>query len=109
MSSRSFNVEGTTYDPKDGRIVDWNCYNMDINLQAVAQICAICNDAGIYSDGRLFRATGLPTEAALKVLVEKMGVPDAKVRNKIRDSQFAASYLIDCRTVNLGEDSDYFP
>ncbi|KAJ0052387.1 hypothetical protein Pint_00629 [Pistacia integerrima] len=93
---------GTTYDPKDGGIVDWTCYNMDANLQAMAEICAVCNDAGIHCDGRLFRATGLPTEAALKVLVEKMGVPDVKVRNKIRDIQLAANYLIDHNTVKLG-------
>ncbi|KAL2489069.1 putative ovule protein [Forsythia ovata] len=30
---------------------------------------------------------GLPTKVALKVLVEKMGVPDSKVRSRIRDSQ----------------------
>ncbi|XAR53933.1 Calcium-transporting ATPase [Bertholletia excelsa] len=101
-SSRIFHVEGTTYDPKDGGIVDWNCYNMDANLQAMAEVCAVCNDAGIFCNGRLFRATGLPTEAALKVLVEKMGVPDSKVRNRIRDSQLAASYLIDSSTVKLG-------
>lgn len=101
-SSRIFHVEGTTYDPKDGVIVDWTCYNMDANLQAMAEICAVCNDAGIYFDGRLYRATGLPTEAALKVLVEKMGVPDAKARNKIRDTQIAANHLIDHNTVKLG-------
>lgn len=101
-SSRIFHVEGSTYDPKDGGIVDWNCYNMDANLQAMAEICAVCNDAGIFCNGRLFRATGLPTEAALKVLVEKMGVPDVKARNKIRDTQLAASYLIDRSTVKLG-------
>lgn len=101
-SSRIFRVEGTTYDPKDGVIVDWTCYNMDANLQAMAEICAVCNDAGIFCDGRLFRATGLPTEAALKVLVEKMGVPDAKAREKIRDMQLAANYLIDRSTVKLG-------
>ncbi|PSS26263.1 Calcium-transporting ATPase, endoplasmic reticulum-type like [Actinidia chinensis var. chinensis] len=100
-SSRIFRVEGTTYDPKDGGIVDWNCYNMDANLQAMAEICAVCNDAGIFCNGLLFRATGLPTEAALKVLVEKMGVPDHKVRNKIRDTQLASNYLIDCNTVKL--------
>ncbi|KAI4355275.1 hypothetical protein L6164_004064 [Bauhinia variegata] len=101
-ASRVFHVEGTTYDPKDGGIVDWTCYNMDANLQAVAEICAVCNDAGIYFDDRLFRATGLPTEAALKVLVEKMGVPDVKARNKIRDAQLAANYLIDSNTKKLG-------
>ncbi|KAH7519450.1 hypothetical protein FEM48_Zijuj08G0037400 [Ziziphus jujuba var. spinosa] len=100
-ASRIIRVEGTTYDPKDGGIVDWTCYNMDPNLQALAEICAVCNDAGIYFDGNLFRATGLPTEAALKVLVEKMGVPDVKARNKIRESQLAANYLIDRNTVKL--------
>lgn len=100
--SRIFHVEGTTYDPKDGGIVDWPCYNMDANLQAMAKICAVCNDAGVYCDGPLFRATGLPTEAALKVLVEKMGFPDVKGRNKISDTQLAANYLIDSSTVRLG-------
>lgn len=101
-ASRIFYVEGTTYDPKDGGIVDWTCYNMDANLQAMAEICAVCNDAGIYFDGRLYRATGLPTEAALKVLVEKMGVPDVKARDKIRDTQLASNYLIDSSAVKLG-------
>ncbi|PPD89129.1 hypothetical protein GOBAR_DD13927 [Gossypium barbadense] len=101
-TSRIFHVKGTTYDPKDGGIVDWTCYNMDANLQVMAEICAVCNDAGIFCDGRLFRATGLPTEAALKVLAEKMGVPDAKMRSKIRDSELVANYLIDRSTVKLG-------
>lgn len=101
-ASRIFSVEGTTYDPKDGGIIDWNCYNMDANLQALAEICAVCNDAGIFCNGRVFKVTGLPTEAALKVLVEKMGVPDSKARNKIRDSQHISNHLIDLNTVKLG-------
>ncbi|XP_077234433.1 calcium-transporting ATPase, endoplasmic reticulum-type-like [Tasmannia lanceolata] len=101
-TSRVFNVEGTTYDPKDGGIVDWTYYNLDANLQALAEICALCNDAGIVYNGHLFRATGLPTEAALKVLVEKMGVPDIKARNRIHDAQLAADYSIDRSTVKLG-------
>ncbi|KAF6153678.1 hypothetical protein GIB67_000911 [Kingdonia uniflora] len=100
--SRVFQVDGTTYNPKDGGIVDWTCYNMDANLQTLAEICAVCNDAGIFCKGRLFRATGLPTEAALKVLVEKMGVPDTKARNRIRDAQIAADYSIDRSTIKLG-------
>ncbi|KAF9687948.1 hypothetical protein SADUNF_Sadunf02G0146200 [Salix dunnii] len=78
-SYRIFNVEGTTYDPKDGGIVDWTCYNMDI-----------CKPWQRY-----VRAACLPTGAALKVLVEKMGVPDAKARDKIQDMQLAANYMID--------------
>ncbi|KAJ1378019.1 P-type ATPase, A domain superfamily [Sesbania bispinosa] len=74
---RVISVEGTTYDPKDGGIVDWTCYNMDANLVAMAEICAVCNDAG-------------------------MGVPDVKSRNKIRDAQVAANNMMDCNTVKLG-------
>ncbi|XP_076890840.1 calcium-transporting ATPase, endoplasmic reticulum-type-like isoform X2 [Bidens hawaiensis] len=99
---RMFRVEGTTYDPKDGGIVDWDCFNMDANLQAVAEICAVCNDAGVYCNGRVFKVTGLPTEAALKVLVEKMGVPDIKARKKIHGLQIMANYLIDNNNVKLG-------
>ncbi|KAI4311426.1 hypothetical protein MLD38_036325 [Melastoma candidum] len=99
---RTFFVQGTTYDPRDGMISEWNCYNMDASLQSVAEICAVCNDADVYNDGRLFRANGLPTEAAIKVLVEKMGVPDVKLKSRSRDPRFASNYLIDSRAVNLG-------
>ncbi|KAI3449295.1 hypothetical protein Pfo_005960 [Paulownia fortunei] len=68
-TSQIFRVEGTTYDPKDGGILDWNCHNMYANMQAVAEICAVCNDAGLFS--------------ALKVLVEKMGVPDDEATKRI--------------------------
>jgi Ca2+-transporting ATPase len=75
---------------------------MDANLLAMAEICAVCNDAGVYFDGRLFRATGLPTEAALKVLVEKMGFPDIKSRNKTRDAKVATNNTGYCNTMKLG-------
>lgn len=100
--SRIFNVEGTTYNPRDGGIVDWTCFNMDANLLSMAEICAVCNDAGVFCKGCLFQATGMPTEAALKVLVEKMGIPDAKARNRIRDAQIAANCSIDRSNVKLG-------
>ncbi|PHT97489.1 Calcium-transporting ATPase 2, endoplasmic reticulum-type [Capsicum chinense] len=50
---------------------------------------------------RVFKATGLPTEAALKVLVEKMGEPDSKARSKIQDAQIVSIYWIDRNTVKL--------
>ncbi|KAB5569301.1 hypothetical protein DKX38_003094 [Salix brachista] len=55
------------------------------------------------------RATGLPTEAALKLLVEKMGVPGANARDKIQDMQLAANYMIDRSTVNLDYYSENHP
>ncbi|XP_038988991.1 calcium-transporting ATPase 1, endoplasmic reticulum-type-like [Phoenix dactylifera] len=72
---RSFKVDGTTYDPHDGKIHDWPTGNMDANLQMIAKIAAVCNDSSIAHSGNHFVASGMPTEAALKVLVEKMGLP----------------------------------
>ncbi|GMI88941.1 endomembrane-type CA-ATPase 4 [Hibiscus trionum] len=73
---RAFDVEGTTYDPFDGKIRGWPVGEMDANLQMIAKISAVCNDAGIEQSGNHYVATGMPTEAALKVLVEKMGLPE---------------------------------
>ncbi|KAF5751500.1 Endoplasmic reticulum [Tripterygium wilfordii] len=72
---RSFNVEGTTYSPLDGKIHDWPVGRFDANLQTIAKIAAVCNDAGVEKSADHYVATGMPTEAALKVMVEKMGFP----------------------------------
>ncbi|KAL7590676.1 hypothetical protein Lser_V15G38458 [Lactuca serriola] len=72
---RSFNVEGSTYNPLDGKIQDWPAGKMDANLQTIAKIAALANDASIERSDKGYVAGGMPTEAALKVLVEKMGLP----------------------------------
>ncbi|GLJ06725.1 hypothetical protein SUGI_0046350 [Cryptomeria japonica] len=78
-SLRDYTVEGTTYDPCDGRIQGWSeGESMDPNLQSIARIAALCNDAGIAYTGHQFCANGMPTEAALKVLVEKMNLPGSE-------------------------------
>jgi Ca2+-transporting ATPase len=56
---------------------------LDMNLQSIAQVCALCNDAGIQYKSGGFSAVGMPTEAAMKVLVEKLRVPDTKVQEEI--------------------------
>ncbi|XVF76558.1 hypothetical protein PTKIN_Ptkin13bG0275400 [Pterospermum kingtungense] len=72
---RSFRVDGTTYNPSDGKIHDWPSGGMDANLEMIAKVAAICNDAGVTHSDHKFVAHGMPTEAAIKVLVEKMGLP----------------------------------
>ncbi|XVE76292.1 hypothetical protein DITRI_Ditri12bG0160300 [Diplodiscus trichospermus] len=72
---RSFRVDGSTYNPSDGKIHDWPSGGMDANLETIAKIAAICNDAGVTHADHKFVAHGMPTEAAIKVLVEKMGLP----------------------------------
>ncbi|KAI4349242.1 hypothetical protein L6164_009856 [Bauhinia variegata] len=73
---RAFKVEGTTYNPSDGKIEDWPTGRLDANLETIAKIAAVCNDAGVTQSEHKFVAHGMPTEAALKVLVEKMGLPE---------------------------------
>ncbi|GJV36653.1 calcium-transporting ATPase 1, endoplasmic reticulum-type-like protein isoform X1, partial [Tanacetum coccineum] len=66
---------GTTYNPHDGKIHDWPAGKMDTNLQTIAKIADLANDAGIEKSKKGYVATGLLTEATLKVLVEKVGLP----------------------------------
>ncbi|XP_024535215.1 calcium-transporting ATPase, endoplasmic reticulum-type [Selaginella moellendorffii] len=99
---REFSVEGTTYNPDDGEILGLPV-SMDRNLQTIAQIAAVCNDAAITYKGGQFRASGMPTEAALKVLVEKIGLPDAKEYVKIVNQRQRTDYTSDNgAAVNLG-------
>ncbi|KAK4761956.1 hypothetical protein SAY87_029840 [Trapa incisa] len=82
---RAFKVEGTTYNPQDGEIHDWPAGRMDANLEMIAKVAALCNDAGVLHTEHKFIAHGMPTEAALKVLVEKMGLPEGFHRSASSD------------------------
>jgi hypothetical protein len=75
-SFRDYHVDGTTYDPSDGKVVGLDSDGLDNNLTTIAEIASICNDSGIAAvsteagvafSGHQFRAIGMPTEAALKV------------------------------------------
>lgn len=62
VSGTSYEPQGEVYGLKRGAIPD------------LAKVCSLCNQAVIrYADGK-YERVGEPTEAALKVLVEKIGV-----------------------------------
>ncbi|CAK9231707.1 unnamed protein product [Sphagnum troendelagicum] len=65
---RTFMVSGTSYDPRDGEVVGLPDV-LDMNLQSIAQVCALCNDAGIQYKSGGFSAVGMPTEAAMKLVM----------------------------------------
>jgi len=71
-SLQEFKVTGTEYAPTDGEIINYT--STEGNLEQMANVCALCNEANIrYKDDKYVRF-GEPTEAALKCLVEKMGL-----------------------------------
>ena len=53
-------------------------------MQAIAEVCCLCNESRIDARDGVFRAVGAPTEAALVVLAEKLGVPDPEAQERIR-------------------------
>ncbi|XP_037450554.1 calcium-transporting ATPase 1, endoplasmic reticulum-type-like [Triticum dicoccoides] len=75
---RSFKVDDMSHDPRDCKIYYWPAGRMYANLEMIAKVAAVCNDASVSHYSNQYVSTGMPTEAALKVLVEKMGVPEGK-------------------------------
>jgi P-type Ca2+ transporter type 2A len=76
-------VEGTTFSPdgsitSNGKVLE-NAAASSTTAQQIAEVSALCNDAEIAWDSKNnnFANVGEPTEAALRVLVEKIGTPDA--------------------------------
>ena len=73
-----YDVQGSSYAPV-GKIGNGfkPISTKDVALQHFARVGAVCNTSRISldSDGK-YKRIGEPTEAALRVLVEKMGCPD---------------------------------
>jgi Ca2+-transporting ATPase len=89
-------ISGTNYSPEEGGMEGG--FTMGGSFETVADICALCNDAQIKydADEGAYVRVGEPTEAALKVLVEKMGGPGSPSSQAERASfysdQSAAAY-----------------
>ncbi|CCO26138.1 Ca2+ transporting ATPase,sarcoplasmic/endoplasmic reticulum [Rhizoctonia solani AG-1 IB] len=81
-----YNVEGTTFAPTGsisslkGEILSSRELQTE-SLIRLAEVSALCNDAKIvYNEQKdVYTNVGEPTEAALRVLVEKIGCPNPEV------------------------------
>ncbi|CAM9515328.1 unnamed protein product [Chrysoparadoxa australica] len=72
---REATIEGTSYEPigtVSGLATDAMSHK---GMQDLAKVCSLCNDARIIFNEDKYERIGEPTEAALMVLVEKLGVP----------------------------------
>ncbi|KAJ7219107.1 Ca-transporting ATPase [Mycena pura] len=88
-SPREYTVEGTTFSPygsvtsADGK--EASAELKSDAIQRLAEISSVCNDAKIVfnADKAVYTNVGEPTEAALKVLVEKLGCRDAELTKSL--------------------------
>ncbi|KAI0086326.1 calcium-transporting ATPase [Irpex rosettiformis] len=86
---REYIVEGTTFSPvglvkpADGK--DVYAEPLPEPLLRLAEISSICNDSKIlyHADKGTYTNVGEPTEAALKVLAEKLPCPDAELSKSL--------------------------
>jgi Ca2+-transporting ATPase len=81
-SLRDLEVDGSTFDPDAGSIIGAN--KIDAAMVSAAEVCALCNDARLDFKHGVYKAIGQPTEAALLVLAEKIGLGDAAAQQRIR-------------------------
>eukprot|EP00298_Acanthocystis_sp_HF-20_P005531 c15671_g1_i1.p1 GENE.c15671_g1_i1~~c15671_g1_i1.p1 ORF type:complete len:995 (-),score=470.58 c15671_g1_i1:117-3101(-) len=93
-------VAGTDYTPltkaiktKDNKVVEDSI--KEKGFETLAKICTLCNEAKVvYVDDKgRFDRIGEPTEAALKTLVEKFGVPGKNApESKSQQAEFASNH-----------------
>jgi Ca2+-transporting ATPase len=102
----TYDVEGHTYAPI-GKIEGAPIGKFKA-VSSLAKICSLCNESSIeYKEGKYVRV-GEPTEAALKVLVEKIGFPEdpakqaqfeaLKKSNPAKAVQFCNEYYLEQHT-----------
>jgi Ca2+-transporting ATPase len=66
-------VSGTSYSPLDGVATETvKAGSKSSALKELVDICSMCNDSDILFDDGKYKHRGAPTEAALRVLVEKL-------------------------------------
>lgn len=88
-SVEEIDVEGTTFSPQgkltfNGKPVE-NLAVSSSTVRQLVEVSALCNSATLSHDSKTgaFSNIGEPTEAALRVLVEKIGTEDATKNQKI--------------------------
>ncbi|KAG0032657.1 hypothetical protein BGZ81_010382 [Podila clonocystis] len=87
-----YQVQGSSFSPigdilnADSKVIP-SLSTVSQTLNDLAQICAICNNSSIAynASNDSYINVGEPTEAALKVLVEKMGTDDVSVNSTLDD------------------------
>ena len=74
-NSNSIDVTGVGYEPQGEFLLNGMTYNPeeDAHLQALLNICSLCNDTHLTSADDMWQIKGDPTEGALTVVAAKAG------------------------------------
>lgn len=94
-----YEVKDTQYQPDgeihlDGKLIEQPTDH--ICLTEMAQVCALCNDSNlVYDEKDNIKPVGEPTEAALRVMVEKIGVPTTQAQMELNEAD-AKTRLMFC-------------
>lgn len=71
---KEFDVEEKSYSPEASILnLSADTFKNNYNFNHIAAVCALNNSSRIVYDNNTFKIQGEPTEAALKVLAEKLG------------------------------------
>jgi Ca2+ transporting ATPase len=86
------NVEGTNFAPEGaisfrGKVLE-NPASFSSTMLQLAEVIALCNEARLSLDSKhgTYSIVGEPTEGALRVLVEKLGTPNAEYNTSGRNA-----------------------
>ncbi|RKP09771.1 hypothetical protein THASP1DRAFT_28424 [Thamnocephalis sphaerospora] len=90
IAGTSYAPEGEVRSQRDGQVHTGLPAHVPV-LDTLAHVCALCNDSQLSYDTQhqVFGKIGEPTEAALKVLVEKLGCENAAVNEQAFSGQLA--------------------
>ncbi|RKP19870.1 calcium-transporting ATPase [Rozella allomycis CSF55] len=84
---KEYKISGTSYSVKgEIEVVGGKEeYRMNEAIKEIAEICTMCNDSSVVyeEESGMYRAIGEPTEAALRVLVEKVKSESEKVNGSV--------------------------
>ena len=92
---KDYSISGTSYDPSgEVRGLTGQFDSRDRGVLSIMEVASYCNDASVRMEGGKPIRSGEPTEAALRVLVEKVGVPSDWKSANVDSNNFGVNGLL---------------
>jgi len=102
MELDELTIEGTSFAPVgDVKAASGETLSSaaahSVTIKRLAEVACVCNDSAIAYDDKTstFSNVGEPTECALKVMVEKFGIPTETIGNGFTDAKTLSEHMDD--------------